>query len=78
MSQNFDNLSIEEAKRLAQTKAGQQLLALLKSQRPQQLQKAMQQASSGDYETLKKTLKTFMQSPEAKTLLNQLEKNPHE
>lgn len=78
MSQKFDNLSIEEARRLAQSEAGQQLLTLFRTQSPGQLQKAMQQASSGDYEQLKQTLKTFMASPEAKTLLNQLEKKPHE
>ena len=78
MSQKFDNLSMEEAKRFAQSEAGQQLLTLFQSQSPRQLQKAMQQASSGDYEQLQKTLKTFMASPEAKTLLNQLEKKPHE
>lgn len=78
MSQNFSNISMAEAKRLAQTEAGQQLLSLLQSQNPQQLQTAMAQASSGDYEQLKKTLGAFMASPEAQTLLKKLEKNPHE
>ena len=77
MSQKFDNLSMEDAKRLAQTAAGQKLLSLLQAQSPRQLQTAMQQASSGDYEQLKKTLGAFMASPEAQALLKQLEKNSH-
>ena len=78
MSQKFDNLSMDEAKRLAQTEAGQKLLSLLQSNSPRQLQTAMQQASSGDYDQLKKTLSSLIASPEAQSLLKQLEKNPHE
>ena len=78
MSQNFDNLSMEDARRLAQTEAGQKLLSLLQSQNPCQLRSAMKQASSGDYEQLKKTLGAFMASPEAQALLKQLEKPSHE
>jgi hypothetical protein len=69
---------MEEARRLAQSEAGQQLLTLFRNQSPSQLHRAMQQASSGDYEQLKQTLQTLMASPEANTLLNQLEKKPHE
>ena len=78
MSQKFDHLSMEDARRLAQTEAVQKLLSLLQTQSPRQLQAAMQQASSGDYEQLRKTLGSFMASPEAQALLKQLEKNPHE
>ena len=78
MAQKFDNFSIEDAKRLAQTETGQKLVSLLQSQNKQQLQTAMNQASSGDYEQLKKTLGTFMASPEAQALLRQLENSQHE
>lgn len=78
MAQNFENFSMADAKRLAQTEAGQKLLTLLQSQNPQQLQTAMQQASSGDLEQLKKTLGTFMASPEAQALLKQLENRRYE
>ena len=78
MAQKFDNFSIGYAKRLAQTETGQKLVALLQSQNKQQLQTAMNQASSGDYEQLKKTLGTFMASPEAQALLRQLENSQHE
>lgn len=78
MAQKFDNFSIEDAKRLAQTETGQKLVALLQSQNKQQLQTALNQASSGDYEQLKKALGTFMASPEAQALLRQLENSQHE
>ena len=78
MSHNFDHLSMEDAKRLAQSDAGQKLISLLQSQNPQQLNAAMNQASSGDYEQLKKTLGAFMSSPEAQALLKQLENRQSE
>ena len=73
MEQNFGSFSIEEAKRLAQSKAGQQLISLLQSQSPQKMQVAMKQASAGDIEQLKNTLTAFMATPEAQSLLKQLE-----
>ena len=78
MAQNNHHFSIEDAQRLAQTEAGQKLINLLQSQNAPQLQAAMQQASSGDYDQLKKTLGILMASPEARALLKQLENNRHE
>lgn len=78
MAQNNNRFSMEDAKRLAQTEAGQKLLALLQAQPSHQLHRAMNQASSGDYDQLKKTLGAFMESPEAQALLKQLEKQQHE
>ena len=75
MAQNFDHLQIAEAKRLAQTEAGQKLIALLQSRDSGQLQAA---ASSGDYGQLKKSLEAFMSTPEAQVLLRQLENGTHE
>lgn len=78
MAHNYENLSMEEARRLAQTEPGQKLIALLQSQDSGQLQAAMSQASSGDYGQLKKTLEAFMGSPEAQALLKQLEHRKYE
>ena len=78
MIQNNRHFSMEDAQRLAQTDAGQKLLALLQTQNTPQLQAAMQQASSGNYDQLKKTLSTLMASPEARALLKQLENDQHE
>lgn len=78
MSHQFGNISMEDARKLAQTEAGQKLLSLLQAQNPQQLRSAMEQAASGEYEQLKKTLVTFMASEQAQALLKQLEKQAHE
>lgn len=78
MAQNFDHISMEDAQRLAKSEPGRKLIALLQNQDSRQLQKAMQQASFGDYEQMKKTLSAFMASPEAQSLLKQLEKQEHE
>lgn len=63
---------MEEAQRLAQSDAGQQLLALLQRSDPSRLQQAMDQAASGDYEQMKSTMATLLASPEAKKLLEKL------
>jgi hypothetical protein len=78
MAQNNHPFSMEDAQRLAQSEVGQKLMTLLQSQNATQLQTAMQQASSGDYAQLKKTIGTLMASPEARALLKQLENSQHE
>lgn len=78
MAHNFDNLSMEDARRLAQTEPGQKLITLLQSQDPRQLETAMTQASNGDYLQLRKTLEAFIRSPDAQALLKQLENGKHE
>lgn len=77
MNQNNRNFSIEDAKRLAESEEGKKLYSLLQSQEPNKLRMAMQQATAGDFEQLKKTLGTFMASQEAQSLLKQME-NKHE
>ena len=78
MEQNISNFSIEEAKRMAQSAAGKQLLSILQAQKPQKMQAAMKQASSGDIEQLKETLGAFMATPEVQSLLKQLENRSNE
>lgn len=73
MQKNFDNFSMQEALRLAKSDAGQQLLAMLKAQNSDSLQKATDQAASGDYEAVTRTLSKFLASPEAQALMKQLE-----
>lgn len=73
MTQNSHSFSMDDARRLAQTDAGKKLLALLQSQNSPQLQRAMEQASSGNYSQLKDTLGSLVASPEAQALLKQLE-----
>lgn len=78
MTLNNGNSSIDEVKRMAESKAGQQLLTLFQTQDPQIIQAAMKQASSGDMEQLKQTLASFIAKPEAQKLIRQLEKNRNE
>lgn len=77
MRKNSDNFSMQEARRLAQSDTGQQLLALLRSQDSGALQQAMDQAASGDYQNMISTMSALLAAPEAKALLEQLgrEKN---
>lgn len=72
MQKNSDNFSMQDALRLAKSDAGQQLLALLRAQNGDSLQRAMDQAATGDYEEVKKTMSALLASPEAKALLEQL------
>lgn len=70
MQQNPD---MSQLLRLAQSQAGQQLLALLQKSGGSTLQEAIAQASAGDYAQAKTTLSSLLSSPEAQALLKQLE-----
>ena len=72
MQKNYDDFSIQEAMRLANSPAGQQLLALLKSTDSTALQQAAAQASAGDMEKAKAALQQFMATPQAQQLLKEL------
>ena len=72
MQENSNQKMIQEALRLASTPAGQQLLALLQKNGGTELQDAMNQAATGNYDQAKKALASLMADPEAKKLLDQL------
>lgn len=72
MQKNSDNLSMQEAMRLAKSEAGQQLFAALRAQNGQAMDRAMEQAAAGDYSQLKDTLSSLLASPELKAMLEQL------
>ena len=60
MQKNSQDFSMEEALRLAETPAGQQLLAMLKQADQSQLQKIAGQAAAGDYTNAAKQLKQLL------------------
>lgn len=62
--------------RLAQSPAGQQLLALLQKNSDEALQTAAAQVSAGDLSQAGKTLAPLLDDPEIKKLLQQLGGNP--
>jgi uncharacterized protein with von Willebrand factor type A (vWA) domain len=69
---NFDEMSMQDAMRLANSRTGQQLLSMMKNSDPKMLEKAASQAASGDYEQLKQTMSAFLSNPEMRALLEQL------
>ena len=72
MEKNSQDFSVREAKRLAQTPEGQQLLKLLQQQDSGQLQQAMEKASAGNYKEAGNILQSLLSSPETKSLMQQL------
>lgn len=72
-SDGFQNFSMEQAAALSQSKAAQQLFALLQRNHGEALQTAMQQASAGDYAKVKETMQQLMASPQAQELLKKLQ-----
>ena len=72
MQKNSDNFSMQDALRMAQSDAGQQLFALLKAQNGDTLNRAMDQAAAGDYKQAKKALSALLDDPEVKKLMQRL------
>lgn len=68
---NVPNLS--EIMKLAQSPAGQQLLAMLQNANQGVLQDAAKQASAGNMEEAKNALSPLLTSPEVQALLKQME-----
>ena len=64
--------AIRQAKEMARSESGQQLLRMLQNQSSQELNQAMKQASTGDYAAAKAILAKLMQDPQAKKLMEQL------
>lgn len=67
------NPDLSELLRLAQSPAGQQLIALLQQSGGDALQTAVEKVSAGDYTQAKKAMSSLLSSPEAQKLLKKLE-----
>lgn len=78
MQKNSDNLSMQDALRLAKSEAGQQLFAALRAHNAPAIDRAMEQAAAGDYSQLKDTLSSLLASPELKAMLEQIGRPHHE
>lgn len=72
MKKNSGDFSIEEAMRIANSPAGQQLFALLKRTDTAAINKAMDQAAAGNYSQVQDTISSLMANEEVKALLTQL------
>lgn len=77
MEKNNGNFSMEEIKRLAQSDAGKQLMAMLESGHSGASDAVRSSIRSGDMEQAKKALSAFLSDPKAQALLRQLEEEKH-
>lgn len=66
------SFSMEEAKRLAQSDAGQRLYSALQQNHSQQLQDAITQANEGNYAAVRKAVSEMLNTPEVKAFLKQM------
>lgn len=72
MNKKTENFSMEDARRLAASPAGKELISLLQNTDSAQLQTAAQQAAAGNMEDAKKSLAPLLNSPQIRALLKQL------
>ena len=73
MQKNSPKFSMQEAMHLANSDAGQQLLALLKQSDGQQLEKARDSAATGDYRSAAQALSALLEREDVRRLLKQME-----
>lgn len=71
MAKNKDNFSAAELKKLAESDAGRQLLAMLQGSEAEKL------ARSGRMEDAQKAIGAFLTDPKAEALLKRLEEQSH-
>lgn len=69
----FQEFSIQQAAKLSQSDAGQQLFALLQRDHGDQLQNALEQAKAGDYTKVKETMQSLLASEQAQELLKKMQ-----
>ena len=72
MQKNSQDFNLQEALRLANSPAGQQLLAMLRD--AGKLEQASKQAETGNYAQAIAGIKDILSSPEGKRLLKELGK----
>ena len=63
---------MQEVMRLAESPAGQQLLAMLQQADGNQVQRVADMAAAGNYAQAARALQSMLSSPEAQALLKQL------
>lgn len=71
-SEQNQEFSMQQAMKLAQSDAGQQLFSLLQSTEGDKLQSAMDHAAAGDMEQVKKTMQQLMQSAQVQDLIRKM------
>jgi len=77
MEKKYQDFSMQEAMRLAQSDAGQQLLRLLQSGHGDAARSAMENAQNGNIAQAQKALHALLFDPQAQALLRQLQEGQH-
>lgn len=72
MKKNSQDFSMEQARQLAESPVGQQLLSILQQSDTEKLQQAMEQANAGNLSKASQTLQQLLSSEEAQQLIQQL------
>ena len=72
MDKKTPAFSMEEAMRLANSPAGQQLFAMLKQSDAAKLQQAATQANAGQYDAAQNTLQSLLADPKVQALIRQM------
>lgn len=65
-------MDVSEVMRLAASPAGKKLISLLQGSHGEEMNAAMSSAAKGDYRQAKDTISAFLETPEAKALMEQL------
>lgn len=72
MENNFDEKALQQAKAMANSPAGQELMQLMKNMDADTLNKVMNQASTGDFSQIASSLSPFLNSDKVQELLKQM------
>ena len=72
MEKKTQDFSMQEAQRLANTPEGQKLVQLLQERDSAAMQKAMADASAGNYKEAGKALSSLLSSPEVQQLIREM------
>ncbi len=72
MQKKSQDFSMEDIMRIAQSPAGQQLIAMLKQGDNSKLEQAVAQAKTGNYAQAGDVLRTMLSSSQAQSLLKEL------
>ncbi len=64
--------SLEQARKVAQSESGKQLFSALQQSHSEQIRNAMEQASAGDYDSVRKTLAEMLNDPKVKELMQKM------
>lgn len=65
-------LSMEKLKELSTSSIGQALLSQLQNQKSKELEDAVKQAQTGDFEQVKRSVSDFLRTPAGQELMKQL------